>query len=155
LTVSTASNLEDILVEADITVDEGKGGGGQMQRLPSSEEELARKKRGTFKETAFWAGKVKTGQDGKAQVTFTLPDNLTTWRTESVGLTKDTKVGVDYQQFTSRKKLMVTPLRPRFVVPGDVFHVGAKVFNQSSNEQSLEVRFKDSTLKLRMIPSRG
>jgi len=33
-----------------------------------------------FKDTAFWQPDVVTGGDGKATVSFKLPDNLTTWR---------------------------------------------------------------------------
>lgn len=139
LTVSTASNIKNILIETEIST---KGGGGL------SPEALERKKRGEFKETAFWQAVVRTGSDGKAQVKFTLPDNLTTWQTETLGLTKDTKLGVDYQEFITRKELMVVPLKPRFVVPGDIFLIGAKIFNQSGEKQKLEVKFDSSTLTL-------
>ena len=139
LTVSTASNIKNILIEAEIPT---KGGGGL------SLEALERKKRGVFKETAFWQAVVRTGSDGKAQVKFTLPDNLTTWQTETLGLTKDTKLGVDYQEFITRKELMVVPLKPRFVVPGDIFLIGAKIFNQSEEKQKLEVEFTSKSLVL-------
>jgi len=139
LTVSTASNIKNILVETEVST---KGGGG------GAEEGLAKKKRGIFKETAFWQAVVRTGEDGKAQIKFSLPDNLTTWQTETIGLTKDTKFGIDYQEFIARKELMVIPLKPRFVVPGDIFYIGAKIFNQSKEKQKLEVRFDSSTLIL-------
>jgi len=139
LTVATFSNIKDILVEVEIPT---KGGGGGV-------EELARKKRGIFKETAFWQAVVRTDESGKAQVEFTLPDNLTTWQTETLGLTRDTKLGVDYQEFITRKELMVVPLKPRFVVPGDIFYIGAKIFNQSEKKQKLEVKFDSQTLALK------
>ena len=137
LTVSTASNIKNILVETPIPT---KGGGGM------AEEALARKKRGLFKETAFWEAVVTTDEKGKAQVKFTLPDNLTTWQTEALGLTKDTRLGVAYHEFLTKKELMVTPLKPRFVVPGDNFYIGAKVFNQSKGPQFLTVQFESQTL---------
>ncbi len=140
LTVSTASNIKDILVEVEIPT---KGGGG------GAEEALARKKRGVFKETAFWQAVIRTGANGKAQIKFTLPDNLTTWQAETIGLTKDTKLGVAYQEFITRKELMVIPLKPRFVVPGDVFYIGAKLFNQSGEKQKLTISFDSSTLILK------
>ncbi len=141
LTVSTASNIKDILVEIPIPT---KGGGGM-----AAEDSLARKKRGVFKETAFWEAVVRTDERGKAQVKFTLPDNLTTWQTEVLGLTQDIKLGVDYQEFLTRKELMVTPLKPRFVVPGDNFYIGAKIFNQSKDFQILTVSFESPTLVLK------
>ncbi|MCH7605298.1 Ig-like domain-containing protein, partial [Patescibacteria group bacterium] len=140
LTVTTSSNLRNILVETEIS---SKGGGGL-----AAAEDLARKARGEFREVAFWRAVTRTDQQGKAQITFTLPDNLTRWQAESIGITKDTRLGVDYSEFTTRKDLMLIPLRPRFVVPGDVFLIGAKIFNQTSERQNLEVTFKSQTLVL-------
>lgn len=139
LTVSTASNIKNILVEVEIPT---KGGGGM------AEKELAGKKRGVFRETAFWEAVVKTDEQGYARVEFELPDNLTTWQVEALGISKDTKLGVDYKEFTTRKELMVVPLKPRFVVPGDVFSIGAKIFNQSGERQSLTITFESQTLNL-------
>jgi len=140
LTVTTASNIKNILYEAEIPLGTKGGGGGEP-------EDLAKKKRGIFKDTAYWEGVVETGKDGKAEVTFTLPDNLTTWQTEVLGVTKDTKVGVGYSEFVSQKDLMVTPLRPRFAIPGDEFMIGAKIFNQTDTSQKLAVSLTSPTLE--------
>src|SRR5260370_15319907 len=45
-----------------------------------------------FKDTAFWQPDVVTGGDGKATVSFKLPDNLTTWRATARAVTADTRV---------------------------------------------------------------
>ncbi|MCK5472140.1 hypothetical protein KAI54_03055, partial [Candidatus Gracilibacteria bacterium] len=141
LTISTSSNLENILYEVDV-FNETKGGGG------ADSEDLAKKKRGEFRDTAFWQAVIRTDADGKAQVNFTIPDNLTSWQVESVGITKDTKVGVAYEEFTTRKELMLIPIKPRFVVPGDELELGAKVFNQSDKSQTLELEFLSDTLQI-------
>jgi uncharacterized protein YfaS (alpha-2-macroglobulin family) len=144
LTVSSAANLKNILVTEEIKeAVNGKGGAGMV------EEALAVKKRGIFKETAFWQAVVRTDSQGKAQVRFTLPDNLTTWQTETLGVTKDTKVGVSYIEFLTRKELMAVPFKPRFVVPGDEFFVGAQIFNQTKNVQRVKVKFESQTLILK------
>lgn len=144
LTVSSAANLKNILVTEEIKAAEGvKGGSGMV------EEALAVKKRGIFKETAFWQAVVRTDSQGKAQVRFILPDNLTTWQTETLGLTKDTKLGVNYIEFLTRKELMAVPFKPRFVVPGDEFFVGAQIFNQSKNVERVKVKFESKTLVLK------
>lgn len=139
LTVSTASNIKNILIEPKIIT---KGGGGM------TEEALALRKRGIFKETAFWEAVVRTNKDGKAEVRFTLPDNLTTWQTETVGVTKDTKLGVNYIEFLTKKELMAIPFKPRFVVPGDVFYVGAQIFNQTKETQKVKVKLETQSLIL-------
>jgi len=139
LTVSTASNIKNILVEREITT---KGGGGRAA-------DLAAKKRGIFKETAFWQANVQTDDKGKAVVRFTLPDNLTTWQSETVGVTKDTKLGTSYIEFLTKKELMAVPFKPRFVVPGDEFYVGGQIFNQSKENQKIKVKFESQTLILK------
>lgn len=139
LTVSTASNIKDILTEVDIQTKGGSGG---------SDEALAEKKRGVFKETAFWQAVVRTDASGRAQVKFVLPDNLTTWQAETLGVTQDAKFGVNYQEFISRKELMAVPLKPRFILPGDIFYIGAQIFNQSQSKQKITVSLQSTTLSL-------
>jgi uncharacterized protein YfaS (alpha-2-macroglobulin family) len=130
LTVATYSNFRNLLKYTE-PGGEGKGGSGGD---PNSS-----KKRGVFKEVAFWVPSLVTDSTGRANVTFKLPDNLTTWQVEAIGITFDTKVGASYYEFTTKKLLMVTPLKPRFVLPGDQFSLGAQVFNQSSKTLDLNV----------------
>ncbi len=141
LGVTTASNLKNILTEAEIPAGT-KGGGG------AEPGDLAAKKRGVFKDTAYWNAHVKTDGSGYAQVKFTLPDNLTTWQTESVGLTTDTRLGAGYSEFSTKKQVMVVPLIPRFVIPGDEFVLGGKVFNQTDQSQTLQVSLESQTLQI-------
>lgn len=140
LAVTTASNIKNILYEVDVPLGT-KGGGG------ADPDDLASKKRGLFKDTAYWSASVVTNADGTAEVRFTLPDNLTTWQVESVGVTTDTKLGTDYIEFGTKKDLMAVPLKPRFIVPGDAFSLGAKVFNQTANDADIEVALKSDTLE--------
>ncbi len=134
--VTTSNNLKNLLQKIDIKP--GKGGGGG----------LAEKKRGKFENTAFWKSAVKTDRNGIYRTTLTLPDNLTRWQFESVAVTDDTKVGVGYDEITARKSLMVVPLAPRFVIPGDEFTIGAQVFNQTESKQSVNVTLKSDSLVL-------
>lgn len=139
LSVTTASNIKNILHEVDIPLGT-KGGGG------ANPDDLSKKKRGIFKDTAYWEASVETNGGGTADVIFTLPDNLTTWQVESLGVTKDTQLGTDYDEFTTRKDLMAVPLKPRFVVPGDTFSLGAQVFNQTDHDTTVTVDLKSPSL---------
>ena len=143
LTVVTSSNIKNILEEAEIPTGT-KGGGGMF----AESEDLATKKRGIFRDTAFWQAHIETDSKGYAEALFTLPDNLTRWQMESIGVTKDTKLGVDYREFTSRKDIMTVPIHPRFVIPGDEFSIGAKVFNQLDSAQTLDITFESETLTI-------
>ena len=141
LTVATEVNTKNKLAETAIpTGTKGGSGGGA--------DGLANKTRGEFKDTAFWRSDITTDAAGLSQVTFTLPDNLTKWQVESVGITKDTLVGAAYKEVVAQKKIMAVPIIPRFVVPGDEFMVGVKIFNQTEESQPLSVSIKSPTLKL-------
>jgi len=141
LTVTTASNIKNILEEVPIPTG-GKGGDGAGE----SADDLAKKKRGEFKDTAFWQGEIETNASGVATVEFTLPDNLTLWQAEAVGITKNSLVGAGYQEFTAKKNVMAVPLKPRFVIPGDKLSLGAHVFNQTETKQRLSVTLTSATL---------
>ncbi|MFH0791761.1 MAG: alpha-2-macroglobulin family protein [bacterium] len=144
LTVTTSVNTKNILIQTDIPT---KGGGGG--EASSQDKALAVRVRGEFKETALWLADITTGSDGKAVAQFVLPDNLTTWQMETLGVTKDTKLGVNYLEFKTRKELMVVPLKPRFIVPGDNFTIGATVFNQSGQSGQFKVSLKSGTLNFK------
>ncbi|MEK7118623.1 MAG: alpha-2-macroglobulin family protein, partial [Patescibacteria group bacterium] len=139
LTIRTAINVKNVLNVAEIPVGTkgGAGGGG---------DDLEKQKRGLFRDTAYWEGAIETDANGKANVEFTLPDNLTEWQVESVGITENTKIGAGYGDFTARKSVMVTPLKPRFILPGDSFAVGGMVFNETDITQKLKVSVAASTL---------
>ncbi|HOC53516.1 MAG TPA: alpha-2-macroglobulin family protein [Candidatus Pacearchaeota archaeon] len=139
LTVSTSSNIKNILVKQDISYTKGGSGGGQEDSFSP---------RGDFRDVAFWQADVVSNNDGYAEVVFKLPDNLTTWQAEVLGVTKDTKLGVDYLSFMSKKELMLVPLKPRFIIPGDEFYVGAKIFNQSENKEKFKINFSSDNLQL-------
>ena len=62
----------------------GKGGGGGLLEKPVRQD---------FRDTAFWNAHVVTDQAGRAQVSVTLPDNLTTWNMTAKGVSLATLVG--------------------------------------------------------------
>ena len=97
-----------------------KGGGGG---------ELETHTRGTFKDTALWNPIVVTDAKGEASVTFTLPDNLTTWHLLAIGTTKEHTFGATDKTFIATKRVILRPVRPRFAVRGDEVELGALVHN--------------------------
>jgi uncharacterized protein YfaS (alpha-2-macroglobulin family) len=93
--------------------------------------------RGNFQDTAYWKARVVTGADGSAQVTVTLPDNLTTWRMDARAVTLDTRVGQVTSDIVSTKPLLVRPQAPRFFVVNDQAWLSTAVHNNT--DQSFEV----------------
>lgn len=139
-TVITSSNLKHVHEEIEIPTGT-KGGGG-------AGEDLAKRERGVFKDTAFWVGAVETDTSGTAVVKFTLPDNLTRWRVETIGVTKDTKLGINYMEFEEKKDLITNPLLPRFVVPGDTMALGAEILNRTKVSQPVTFTIESDTLEM-------
>jgi hypothetical protein len=107
-----------------------KGGGGG---------DLEDRKRGTFKDTAYWTPSVITGVDGKATLTFKLPDNLTTWQFLAIGHTKDHTFGIGKKEVLETKRVIVRPVRPRFAVRGDEIQLGAIVHNNLQGSETFTV----------------
>jgi uncharacterized protein YfaS (alpha-2-macroglobulin family) len=104
--------------------------------------------RQNFPDTAFWEAQVKTGADGKASVTVTLPDNLTTWRMDARAVTSDTRVGQATLDLISTRPLLVRPQTPRFFVNGDRTTLGAAVHNNTDHALSVTVKLEATGLDL-------
>ncbi len=90
-----------------------------------------------FSDTAYWNPVIVTDQNGQAQATLTLPDNLTTWVMRGVGITNDTLVGEATVDLVSTKPLLIRPVTPRFFVVDDRAQLAANVNNNT--DQALEV----------------
>jgi len=75
--------------------------------------------RSNFLDTAYWSPSVVTGDDGRATVSFTWPDNLTTWRATGVGVTVDGDIGKGSGSTLVTKDFLVRLETPRFLRAGD------------------------------------
>lgn len=110
------------------------GGMGETMRAafaPAlSEVEL----RGDFRFTAYWNPSLSTDDKGQARVTFTLPDNLTTFRIMVVAQTQDSCFGHADAHFKVTKPLLLQASLPRFARVGDAFSGGVVIHNQTSKK---------------------
>lgn len=125
----------------DITEPGGRGGGGGGD---GSVPEL----RSDFEDTALWLPAVVTDAQGRAEVTFNLPDNLTTWQVQARGLTQDTLVGEAASQLVASKPLLIRPSTPRFLVVGDHVRLAAMVNNNTGAAQQVQVNLQASGVSL-------
>ncbi len=108
------------------------GGGGDGLVIPA----VVREK---FPDTAFWRATIITDQDGRAQVSISLPDSLTSWQVLVRGVTQDTLVGEAESQIITTKEMIVRPVVPRFLVMDDRIQLGAVVQNNTSTDLQAEV----------------
>ncbi len=107
---------------------ENRGGGG------GEEGYLDMDIRKYFKAAAYWQPSLLVDASGKAQVTFDLPDNLTTFKIMVVAQTKDAKFGRSSSELKVNQPLMLLAALPRFVRKGDIFTGGAMVHNYSGEK---------------------
>ena len=108
----------------------GGGGGGELGIITV---------RQNFKDTAFFKAQVITDENGRAQVTVKLPENLTTWHADVRAVTDDSRVGEGEHELFSTKPLYAQLQTPRFFVVGDEAQVGAIIHNNTDKKLSVNV----------------
>jgi len=75
-------------------------------------------------------------------VTFTLPDNLTTFRVMSIAQTADSRFGRSSADFKVAKPLLLLPALPRFARVGDSFQGGVLITNNSGTKGTVRLSLK-------------
>ena len=116
--------------------------------LPQVPGQPAIRVRKQFADTACWSPMVETGADGVGHVTFTMPDNLTSWRATARGITQSTQVGESTNEVTSSMPLMVRLEQPRFYVEGDDTVLSAIVHNYTGAARTVDVKLDVNGLKI-------
>ncbi|MCL2879168.1 MAG: MG2 domain-containing protein [Treponema sp.] len=142
LAVRNASNLLDLPYSRRSRYEAlfPSGDSDEPTLLPRSDDIMRR----LFKSTAFYAPAVQVGPDGRGVVSFTLPDNLTTYRVMVIAANKQGQMGQAECALTARRSLAVEPVLPRFVYEEDRFTIQARVFNGTNAvlETTLGSNFK-------------
>lgn len=59
--------------------------------------------RSNFADTALWVGALETNEKGEAEVSLTMPENLTTWKIKVWGMAQGTKVGEGSAEVVTRR----------------------------------------------------
>lgn len=112
---------------------ENRGGGGSAAAVLGGTD-----LRSNFKFTPFFKANVHTDHKGRATTSFTLPDNLTSFRVMAVSAAVDS-FGEAETSIKVAKPLMITPNLPRFVRQGDSFSCSAVVHNYEDKKGDLTV----------------
>ena len=98
------------------------GGGGLS-------EEVMSKLRKRFEAVAYFNAQVRTDAQGRAQVTFTLPDNMTTYRVYTVVLDRGSRFASVERPLLAAKDFYLEPGLPSFFTRGDQFKFQVAAFN--------------------------
>ena len=95
--------------------------------------------RSRFKTTVLFAPAVVTGVDGRAEVEFTLPDNLTTYRIMALAIDRGDRGGKGGSSIQVAKPLLAMPALPRLARVGDTVEAGVVVHAPSGKIKEVEV----------------
>jgi alpha-2-macroglobulin len=120
----------------------GMGGGGGDDTVALGEP------RHDFKDTAAWYPVLQTDANGEVTVTFTLPDNITSWRMTAKGATADTQIGETVYNVTTWKPFIVRPTLPRILTAGDNLLLSALIHNNTDSDESATVTLTIDDLRL-------
>jgi uncharacterized protein YfaS (alpha-2-macroglobulin family) len=85
--------------------------------------------RSVFADTAFWAAAVVTDGAGRAELGFTMPQNLTGWIVRTWAMGAGTRVGEGSARLVTCKDLLLRLQAPRFLVENDEAVLTANVHN--------------------------
>lgn len=111
-------------------------------RLGAEAPLVAATVRTRFADTAAWLASVTTGEDGKATVSFDMPENLTTWKIGVRGTTKATRVGEASTSAVTTKNFLVRLQAPRFFTEKDEVVLSANVHNYLAKGKKAKVALK-------------
>ncbi|WP_126973483.1 alpha-2-macroglobulin family protein [Gynurincola endophyticus] len=102
--------------------------------------------RENFNETAFFYPHIEKDANGKATITFTIPDALTEWKW--MILAHNTDLGFSYitDRVITQKDLMIETNVPRFLRQGDSINYVAKLINVSNKNIEATLEYQSNLL---------
>jgi len=104
--------------------------------------------RSNFPDTAYWNPYVKTDNNGQAQITIPLPDNLTTWRLAAIANSSQAAFGQNVTEVVVGRDVLIRPFLPRFLSVGDQAKLGAIVVNTSGRDQTITAKIEGDGIQI-------
>lgn len=108
----------------------GGGGGSSLSGIDL---------RSLFVPTVYWSPAIRTDAEGRAEVEFDLPDNLSRFRVMAVAH-EGRRFGSGDSKFTVKKPLLIRPSLPRFARLGDAFKGGMVVHNYTAADATVSFK---------------
>ncbi|NLE85426.1 MAG: hypothetical protein GX607_03405 [Myxococcales bacterium] len=116
-----------------------EGGGG------GSEGTGARR---DFRQSVYFNPTLVTDANGRARVSFALPESLTTYRLMAVVTTRDDRYGYGEERVVTSKRLMARPALPRLLRAGDLAEAGVVVSAKDFGPARVQVQLDASGVEL-------
>lgn len=129
-----------------------------------SDADTKEDERRDFRATALFEPEVRTGADGTATVTFTVPDSLTTYRVTAFGVKEDL-FALSEDEILVRNPINVQQVQPRRLRVDDTAEAGVIITNLEPTEQTVSVSLavrspdgdtaEDELAGRRTVPGKG
>lgn len=100
--------------------------------------------RNIFKYVAYWNPDVALDGNGRAEVEFPAPDNLTGWRVLAIAASREDMLGLGEGTFKVNRPTEIRPALPNQVLEGDHFESRFTVMNRSEQSRSILVTIEVS-----------
>ncbi|MBL0058850.1 MAG: alpha-2-macroglobulin [Elusimicrobia bacterium] len=115
------------------------GVGGSQDKDQSLAQAVQPVVRTQFADAAHWVARLETNAKGEAETSFTLPDNLTTWKSRVWAMGDGSRVGEGTVEVVAAKKVLVRLQAPRFFVQKDEVVLSANVHNYLKTTKAVRV----------------
>lgn len=151
LSVATSDSRLHIIGQRNYGEKGETPGGDSEARMAMSKSAMADEFsiRKNFLSTAYYKGNVKTDKNGKATITFDMPDNLTSFRIMASAIDKNGQFGAGEDIIVVKQNLMLMSTMPHFTMIEDKFTAGATLYNYSSKDLEVSVMATVSNAKLK------
>ncbi|MBV9960051.1 MAG: carboxypeptidase regulatory-like domain-containing protein, partial [Acidobacteria bacterium] len=95
-----------------------------------------------FPETLLWQPSLETDADGRAQFSFKLADNITTWKMSVIGSTVDGRIGVADGELRAFQPFFIEHDPPRVLTEGDRIELPVVLRNYLEQPQEFMVELR-------------
>jgi len=138
--------LQDAAEKAKKPADEA-GREKELQAENSGVQPIVRK---NFADTAYWSAAVTADKDGIAEISLTMPENLTGWKVKAWTMGLGTKVGQGEAEIVTKKNILVRLQAPRFFIQKDEVVLSANVHNylKTDKDVTVSLELEGNTLAL-------
>ncbi len=98
--------------------------------------------RSVFKYVGYWNPSLPVDKEGKTQIQFNVPDNLTGWRVLAIAVTPEDKMGLSDANFKVNQPIELRPIMPNQVLEGDNFDAGFSLMNRTDKTRQVSVNIQ-------------
>ncbi len=95
-----------------------------------------------FPETLVWQPSLETDAEGRAQLSFKLADNITTWKMAVIGSTADGEIGFAESEILAFQPFFVEHDPPRVLTEGDEIQLPVVLRNYLNSAQTVDLTIK-------------